>query len=317
MLDQSSIDVILKTLASLAAGVGAIPAVTKYLDERLKANETVRIESRKLFYKKQRRDASDARWWTRPARRSSFSPTQLTSRTVTVPGRCCEHPSRARWPFVRLVYADAGYQEPRVAPASPIRAETIRKLKGQVGFVVHARRWMVKRFFAWINHNRRLAKNVEVTIASAEASSALLTLSCCSIGWLVNKPFGDGFSERRYVHSTVTGLSDSSGLASDRPAGGQSRAMWVWDRATINDMSLADGISCGRRRWCAMPTWLKWSAARLARWSRCSLSISAFPVAWPTMPHGWRAAMRCLFPRTRDVGKSSAWPARHAMRVAA
>jgi putative transposase len=26
-----------------------------------------------------------------------------------------------------------------------------------VGFAVHARRWVVERFFAWINRNRRLA----------------------------------------------------------------------------------------------------------------------------------------------------------------
>ena len=38
-----------------------------------------------------------------------------------------------------------------------------------MGFAVHARRWVVERFFAWINRNRRLAKDVEATIASAEA----------------------------------------------------------------------------------------------------------------------------------------------------
>ena len=36
-------------------------------------------------------------------------------------------------------------------------------------FTVHARRWVVERFFAWINRNRRLAKDLENTIASAEA----------------------------------------------------------------------------------------------------------------------------------------------------
>ena len=30
-------------------------------------------------------------------------------------------------------------------------------------------RWVVERFFAWINCNRRMAKDVEATIASAEA----------------------------------------------------------------------------------------------------------------------------------------------------
>ena len=39
----------------------------------------------------------------------------------------------------------------------------------QVGFAVQPRRWVVERFFAWINRNRRLAKDFEATIASARA----------------------------------------------------------------------------------------------------------------------------------------------------
>ena len=77
-------------------------------------------------------------------------------------------------------FADAGYQGPRVARHSSIRVEIVRKPEGQVGFAVHARRWVVERFFAWINRNRRLAKDVEATIASAEAflyaASAILLL---------------------------------------------------------------------------------------------------------------------------------------------
>ena len=77
--------------------------------------------------------------------------------------------SRSRWPFVELAFTDAGYAGERVATASPIRIEIVRKPKGQVGFAVHARRWVVERFFAWIGRNRRLAKDFEASIASAEA----------------------------------------------------------------------------------------------------------------------------------------------------
>lgn len=77
--------------------------------------------------------------------------------------------SRASWPFVQLAYDDAGYQGPRVASASWVRVEIVRKPEGQVGFAVHGRRLVVERFFAWINRNRRLAKDVDTTIASAEA----------------------------------------------------------------------------------------------------------------------------------------------------
>ncbi len=77
--------------------------------------------------------------------------------------------SRRRWPFVLLGYADGGYAGERVANASPIRIEIVRKPKGQVGFAVQARRWVVERFFAWVGRNRRLAKDFEATVASAEA----------------------------------------------------------------------------------------------------------------------------------------------------
>ena len=77
--------------------------------------------------------------------------------------------SRASWPFVALGYADGGYAGTRVANASPIRIEVVRKADNQVGFAVIARRWVVERFFAWINRNRRLAKDFEATIESVEA----------------------------------------------------------------------------------------------------------------------------------------------------
>jgi len=77
--------------------------------------------------------------------------------------------SRASWPFVALGYADGGYAGPRVADASPIRIEVVRKADNQVGFAVIRRRWVVERFFAWINRNRRLAKDFEATIESVEA----------------------------------------------------------------------------------------------------------------------------------------------------
>lgn len=88
--------------------------------------------------------------------------------------------SRPRWPFVRLTFADAGYQGPRVAHASRIRVEIVHKPKDQKGFAVLPRRWVVERFFAWVNRNRRLAKDFEATIKSAEAflyaASAIILL---------------------------------------------------------------------------------------------------------------------------------------------
>jgi hypothetical protein len=59
------------------------------------------------------------------------------------------------------------------------------------------RRWVVERFFAWINRNRRLAKDFEATTASATAF-LYAAPSCCSLdASLANHEFRDGLLEAR------------------------------------------------------------------------------------------------------------------------
>jgi transposase len=77
--------------------------------------------------------------------------------------------SRALYPFIQKVFADSAYDHERVKKATLIDVEIVRKPPGQVGFVVHPRRWVVERFFAWIGRNRRLAKDFEATVDSARA----------------------------------------------------------------------------------------------------------------------------------------------------
>jgi putative transposase len=77
--------------------------------------------------------------------------------------------SRRPFPFIKKVFADAGYQGPRVAAATDIAVEIVRRKPDQTGFAVQPRRWVVERFFAWINRNRRLWKDAEATIESATA----------------------------------------------------------------------------------------------------------------------------------------------------
>jgi transposase len=98
---------------------------------------------------------------------------KLDNRPARIQGRDGALPlmrlSRCRWPFVQLAFMASDYAGDRVAGATAIRVAIVRKPKGQIGFAVHARRWVVERFFAWIGRNRRLAKDFEATIASANA----------------------------------------------------------------------------------------------------------------------------------------------------
>ena len=77
--------------------------------------------------------------------------------------------SRRSFPFIERAFADTAYVADRVAEATRIAIEIVRKPPGQVGFAVHPRRWVVERCFAWLNRNRRLAKDFEATVASATA----------------------------------------------------------------------------------------------------------------------------------------------------
>ena len=77
--------------------------------------------------------------------------------------------SRNRFPFIRRAFADSAYAGERVADATTIAVEIVRKPPDQVGFAVHPKRWVVERCFAWLGRNRRLAKDFEATIGSAVA----------------------------------------------------------------------------------------------------------------------------------------------------
>jgi putative transposase len=77
--------------------------------------------------------------------------------------------SRASFPFVERAFADSAYNTDRVRDATSIAIEVVSKIANQVGFQVLPRRWVVERTFAWINRNRRLAKDFEATIDSAVA----------------------------------------------------------------------------------------------------------------------------------------------------
>jgi transposase len=76
-------------------------------------------------------------------------------------------------PTLAHLFADSGYsgdtlrQVMRDIDGPAI--EIVKRPAGVTGFVVFARRWVVERTFAWLGRCRRLAKDWEASIASADA----------------------------------------------------------------------------------------------------------------------------------------------------
>jgi transposase len=70
------------------------------------------------------------------------------------------------YPFLKKLFADAGYQGPKfqkaLAKTMPYLETEIVKHSDQVKeFVVLPKRWIVERTIAWLNRCRRLAKDWE------------------------------------------------------------------------------------------------------------------------------------------------------------
>jgi transposase len=80
---------------------------------------------------------------------------------------------RHAFPWLRHVFADGGYAGPKLGKAlqkiGQWTLEIVKRSDDVTGFKVLPRRWVVERTFAWLGRNRRLAKDFEATIASAEA----------------------------------------------------------------------------------------------------------------------------------------------------
>ena len=77
---------------------------------------------------------------------------------------------RQRFPWLRLIFADGGYQGETGACAvaqERVRLQIVMRDPGTRGFALLPRRWVVERTFAWFGRNRRLAKDFEATIGSA------------------------------------------------------------------------------------------------------------------------------------------------------
>lgn len=78
-----------------------------------------------------------------------------------------------RVPWLRHVFADGGYAGDKLRHAlrgiGKWTVQIVKRSDTAKGFEVIPRRWVVERPLAWLNRNRRLAKDFEQTIASATA----------------------------------------------------------------------------------------------------------------------------------------------------
>jgi transposase len=80
---------------------------------------------------------------------------------------------RQTHPWLRHIFADGGYAGPKLETAlqqmGEWTLEIIKRSGAAKGFELLPRRWVVERTIAWLNRNRRLAKDFEATLESALA----------------------------------------------------------------------------------------------------------------------------------------------------
>lgn len=74
--------------------------------------------------------------------------------------------ARRSFPFIERIFADAGYQGPRVAEAAANTGSFVKRSEAHK-FVILPKRWRVERTFTWASRYRRLAGNFERTAAVA------------------------------------------------------------------------------------------------------------------------------------------------------
>ena len=92
---------------------------------------------------------------------------------------------RRRFPWLRLIFADGGYQGETAACAAAqerLRLQIVKREPGTRGFAVLPKRWIVERTIGWLNRCRRLAKDWE-----CRSRKALAFLRLASIRIMLRK----------------------------------------------------------------------------------------------------------------------------------
>ena len=77
-----------------------------------------------------------------------------------------------KFPRLKKIWVDGGYTGEwldKLASDCPIEIEIVQNEPGQRGFKVVPWRWVVERTFAWLTHFRRLSKDYEYLVTTADA----------------------------------------------------------------------------------------------------------------------------------------------------
>jgi putative transposase len=79
-----------------------------------------------------------------------------------------------QFPRLKLVWVDGGFSGEdfikRIANKCGLTLEVVKRPDDAKGFVVLHRRWLVERTFAWLGNYRRLSKDYEFSVYSADAT---------------------------------------------------------------------------------------------------------------------------------------------------
>jgi transposase len=91
---------------------------------------------------------------------------------------------RKPFPWLRHVFADGGYAgtklQTALAALGTWTLEIVKRSDAAKGFELLPRRWVVERTLAWLNRNRRLAKDFEALIETAAAWLMLASVKLLS-----------------------------------------------------------------------------------------------------------------------------------------
>jgi transposase len=87
--------------------------------------------------------------------------------------RVLDRPTRRRFPFFEVVFADQGHQGPKTAAAAARSgSRPCAGMPGRKGFAVLPRRRVVERTLSWLRRNRRLAKVSSISLDPPKPLSA-------------------------------------------------------------------------------------------------------------------------------------------------